>query len=388
MRLSLRTMVLGVFALLVLASGLQGVFAVTTTLRSAQQLTHLEQRGGVPIVGTALLSLDLDQQRALLGQDIGHMAPDRVQALEDELASLDTAIARAAPRVLLATTVPSWQGAWRVYRTARASYLRAVQQPADTRRVTLLATRVANRLTAALDVVQQSTGTQLYQGQQVYATALETAWTAIRTAVLSLLGFLLLGAAMAFMLIRRLRHGLGNLAATAQAIAHGDLQVRADARGHDEIAALAVAFNSMTDALLSAEHRASSDALTGLPNHRAMAETLEKELERAQRYTRPCAVVFLDLDHFKALDDSYGHGAGDATLRELTGVAQRVLRGVDVLGRWGGEEFIAVLPECTAAEALGAAERLRSAIAAQAFSVGGGSHLTCSLSITVVDRLG
>lgn len=214
MRLSLRAMVLGVFALLVLASGLQGVFAVTTTLRSAQQLTRLEQRGVVPIVGTAVLSLDLDQQRALLGQDIGRMAPDCVQALEDELASLDTAIARAAPRVLLATTVPAWQGAWRVYRTARASYLRAVQQPADTRRVTLLATRVANRLTAALDVVQQSTGTQLYQGQQVYTTALETAWTAIRTAVLSLLGFLLLGAAMAFMLIRRLRHGLGNLAAS------------------------------------------------------------------------------------------------------------------------------------------------------------------------------
>jgi len=135
---------------------------------------------------------------------------------------------------------------------------------------------------------------------------------------------------------------------------------------HDELAALAV-----------------TDPLTGLPNHRALVTALEQELERAQRYHHPCAVLFVDLDHFKALNDGYGHAAGDAALRELGVVVRSCLRNIDIIGRWGGEEFLALLPETNEEAALKTAERIRSAIAAHIFSAGGGMHLTSSLGVAV-----
>ncbi len=129
------------------------------------------------------------------------------------------------------------------------------------------------------------------------------------------------------------------------------------------------------------EALATTDALTGLPNHRAMVTALDLELERAHRFGRPCTLLFLDLDHFKALNDGYGHAAGDAVLRELAAVARRALRGVDTLGRWGGEEFVALLPEADGSGALEVAERVRVAVAAHPFPIGGGAHLTCSLGV-------
>jgi two-component system, cell cycle response regulator len=145
-----------------------------------------------------------------------------------------------------------------------------------------------------------------------------------------------------------------------------------DLRAHN--AALVIA-NARLEAL------ATTDPLTGLPNHRAIVVALDHEVERAHRYGRPCAVLVLDLDHFKALNDTYGHATGDTALRELTAVVRSNLRGVDLLGRWGGEEFVALLPETDAAGALDAAERVRVAVAACTFTVGGGTHLTCSLGV-------
>ncbi|HEV2582845.1 MAG TPA: amino acid permease [Ktedonobacteraceae bacterium] len=135
---------------------------------------------------------------------------------------------------------------------------------------------------------------------------------------------------------------------------------------HDELATLAI-----------------TDHLTGLPNHRALVATLAHELERATRYSRPCSILFVDLDHFKALNDSCGHAAGDAVLRELGEVIRESLRNIDTVGRWGGEEFLAVLPEADEASALAAAERVRVAVAGHVFGVGGGTYLTCSLGIAV-----
>ena len=92
-------------------------------------------------------------------------------------------------------------------------------------------------------------------------------------------------------------------------------------------------------------------------------------------------MLFLDLDHVKTLNDRYGHAGGDAVLRELADVARAALRGVDTLGRWGGGEFVALLPEAGAEEALAAAERMRAAVVAHAFRAGGGAHLTCALGL-------
>jgi diguanylate cyclase (GGDEF)-like protein len=124
-----------------------------------------------------------------------------------------------------------------------------------------------------------------------------------------------------------------------------------------------------------------TDPLTDLPNHRALLSTLKQELERAQRYDRPCSVLFLDLDHFKALNDGYGHSAGDTVLHAFAGVLSTTIRTMDTAGRWGGEEFVVILPETTAEEAMNIAERIRKAVSFTSFEISGGLHLTCSVGI-------
>jgi diguanylate cyclase (GGDEF)-like protein len=126
---------------------------------------------------------------------------------------------------------------------------------------------------------------------------------------------------------------------------------------------------------------ATTDPVTALPNHRALIARFDQELERAQRYERACSILFLDLDHFKALNDGYGHTVGDAVLCELADLVRTQLRGMDTVGRWGGEEFIVILPELSAKDALHLAEEIRTTVATHTFHVGGGLHLTCSVGL-------
>ncbi|WP_029214839.1 bifunctional diguanylate cyclase/phosphohydrolase [Kallotenue papyrolyticum] len=130
------------------------------------------------------------------------------------------------------------------------------------------------------------------------------------------------------------------------------------------------------------EALATVDPLTGLANHRAIVWQLDSELERARRWQQPFALLFLDLDHFKALNDSGGHALGDDTLREFGAVARASLRSFDVLGRWGGEEFVALLPQTGLDDALRLAEGLRAAVAAHRFTEAG-IHLTCSIGLAL-----
>lgn len=101
------------------------------------------------------------------------------------------------------------------------------------------------------------------------------------------------------------------------------------------------------------------DGLTRQLNHRAIYERLTEELERARRYHYPLSVILCDMDHFKEVNDTYGHLAGDAVLREGAAVLRSSLRAADLLGRYGGEEFLAVLPQVDLDAARAAAERLR-----------------------------
>lgn len=139
--------------------------------------------------------------------------------------------------------------------------------------------------------------------------------------------------------------------------------------------------HELTAANARLEGLATTDPLTGLANHRAVMAALDQELERGQRYGRPFTIWILDLDHFKAVNDSLGHGAGDATLAEIAQLMRQTARGIDVLGRLGGEEFVAILPEVTADMAGSLAERLRASVAQHTFAVGGGIHLTCSMGL-------
>ncbi|HLX31655.1 MAG TPA: GGDEF domain-containing protein [Gaiellaceae bacterium] len=104
------------------------------------------------------------------------------------------------------------------------------------------------------------------------------------------------------------------------------------------------------------------DALTEIANRRAVEEALAAEIARAQRFEHPLSVVLLDLDHFKRTNDTFGHAAGDRLLREVARLLMASARQGDTVARWGGEEFVAVLPETALEGAHQLAERLRVAI--------------------------
>jgi two-component system, cell cycle response regulator len=111
------------------------------------------------------------------------------------------------------------------------------------------------------------------------------------------------------------------------------------------------------------EVRYETDGLTGLPNHRALMEQLEREMERARRHNRPFSLLFFDADRFKHINDTYGHAVGDTVLCQIGERARSILRCEDTIGRFGGEEFVVLLPELGVAEATESAERIRAAVA-------------------------
>jgi two-component system cell cycle response regulator len=112
------------------------------------------------------------------------------------------------------------------------------------------------------------------------------------------------------------------------------------------------------------------DGLTELFNHRHSIELLQGEFARVGRYEAGVSVIMLDIDHFKLVNDAHGHQAGDAVLREVARLLRDTLRTVDAVGRYGGEEFIAILPHTAHQDATQTAERVRSAIANHTFKVG------------------
>ena len=105
--------------------------------------------------------------------------------------------------------------------------------------------------------------------------------------------------------------------------------------------------------------QANQDPLTGLPNRRRTAERLAHQLREAAASSQPLTVALLDFDHFKQINDRYGHACGDFVLREFARLSRTVLRADDTLGRWGGEEFLLILPHCKLDDAYRGVERLR-----------------------------
>ncbi len=175
----------------------------------------------------------------------------------------------------------------------------------------------------------------------------------------------------------------------------GDLSLRLSASGQDELGALAKAVNAMLTAiqktksdLLQAQEslrfHAEHDALTGVLNRRAIRDLLRKELARCRRERNSLGVILADVDHFKKINDRYGHAAGDAVLVTAMQRISSCLRSYDVVGRYGGEEFLIIAPGCDLEFAQKLAERIRAAVSEQPVDLGDAStDITLSLGVTL-----
>ena len=205
------------------------------------------------------------------------------------------------------------------------------------------------------------------------------AWIELRNMFLILVGALvLIVAAVAFEMGRSIVVPLQRLMRAADRIAGGDLEVRLSATRNDEIGHLTKVFDQMADKLrrnhaeIMAAHEAMqeqnrmletlsiTDSLTGLYNRNKLDAILADQLARFRRTQRPFALLMLDIDHFKTLNDTYGHVTGDEILATVAQILLQSIRSIDYAARYGGDEFIIILVETYIDQATKSAERIRA----------------------------
>ncbi len=180
-----------------------------------------------------------------------------------------------------------------------------------------------------------------------------------------------------------------------QVTVSGDLSLRLSTGGQDELGTLAAAVNAMLTAIQktkaelmqaqeSLRFHAEHDALTGVLNRRAIRDLLRKELARCRREKNTLGIILADVDHFKKINDRYGHGAGDAVLVTAVQRICSTLRSYDVVGRYGGEEFLIIAPGCDLELARKIAERICAAVGEQPVDLGDeNATITLSLGVTL-----
>lgn len=149
---------------------------------------------------------------------------------------------------------------------------------------------------------------------------------------------------------------------------------------------LATRNSELEEAVAEITDLARHDSLTGLFNRRAMEELGQHEVKRQQRHREPLSVMLMDVDFFKSINDRFGHAVGDQVLQGLASLLQENLRDTDLVGRWGGEEFLCILPKTDLAEAEHSAHRIQSALAAAPMQAAGDTvRLTVTCGIAAVD---
>ena len=196
---------------------------------------------------------------------------------------------------------------------------------------------------------------------------------------------LLLAGIVASLISYSVTSPIADISAVVDRIAKGDLKARVEVEGAGVLEPLALGVNTMAERVAlnqesmreqihratqelrrqkeAAEMAARVDPLTGVHSRRAFNEAAEIEIQRALRYGQPLSLIMVDLDHFKAVNDTYGHTTGDAVLASFTHTISQEVREFDVVGRVGGEEFAVLLPNTEVTEALRVAERMRLAVA-------------------------
>jgi diguanylate cyclase (GGDEF)-like protein len=181
---------------------------------------------------------------------------------------------------------------------------------------------------------------------------------------------------------------LGHLAQVLEATLDTDRPMRQRVAGTRAERRLARAFNAASGAFMQVEARAAHDRLTGVANRETLLTTLTTEIERATRHHKWLSVAFIDIDRFKPVNDTYGHHTGDAVLRQIAGLISDNIRASDLFGRYGGEEFMLILPETTPEDATVLAEHLRGLVMEHPMLVAAQPPLRVTISIGVAGDVG
>ena len=181
---------------------------------------------------------------------------------------------------------------------------------------------------------------------------------------------------------------LQQLAVAMEATVNVDRPLRLKVAGTRLERRLARAFNAASGAFVQIEARAAHDRLTGVANRETLLTTLTSEIERATRHHKWLSLAFIDIDRFKPINDTYGHNSGDAVLRQIADLISDNIRASDLFGRYGGEEFMLILPETTPEEANVLAEHLRTLVMEHPMEIPGQPSMTVTISIGVVGDVG
>ncbi|MDO8485021.1 MAG: diguanylate cyclase [Candidatus Limnocylindrales bacterium] len=199
-------------------------------------------------------------------------------------------------------------------------------------------------------------------------------------------GGVAIGAALAlgWLTIRRLRAILW----VAERLSQGELGATVANSGNGLLGRLERSINAVSAKLTETHNAATTDLLTQVSNRGTILSCLFTEVDRAVRHGRPLSVAFVDLDHFKVINDTHGHQVGDVVLRGVAGLFQASLRQSDVVGRYGGEEFMVVLPETGPEEATLVAEKLRLLVQRHRFTASEGLALGVTISIGIAGGQG
>lgn len=155
---------------------------------------------------------------------------------------------------------------------------------------------------------------------------------------------------------------------------HYELRIMADGKG--DILVVVRNFTRQKQA----ERMAAMDPLTHAYNRRKLSELLDQEIKRVERNDKPFSMVMLDIDHFKKINDTHGHDAGDYVLKRMTNLIRENIRDVDILSRYGGEEFVIILPERNLKVAIAVAERIRKVIESACFDKVGQITISAGVS--------
>ncbi|MBZ9557741.1 MULTISPECIES: diguanylate cyclase [Modicisalibacter] len=311
-----------------------------------------------------LATLEYDLQRALtdaLAAETGEAVPD-YGGLTGAIDRLFAQLAAAAPeRDRLQQSLARARSAWQTARPAIAGLVEETRPLHLAGDAPVFAT-VRQRLTAAIDDLQQVQTHLSAAIQRRAALATRAQQRQLEWLVGAWGATLLIAAGLFALIVLSIVRPVRDLGRTVQRLGEGDLTARADTRGGDELGTVAGYLNAMTHRFATwrriMEDAANQDALTGLPNRRAILAALEAALASSAATQTPVGVLMIDVDHFKQINDQYGHVAGDRALAWIAGTLRGQLRSEDHVGRYAGDEFLAVLPGSGEEETRQIAERL------------------------------